>query len=216
MANHSESLTVEALAEEFNFDADTLSRLNIYHDLLIKWQKAINLVGPSTLADPWRRHFLDSAQVRETVPAGAARLIDMGSGAGFPGLVLAILTDLDVILIESDRRKCAFLREVARATETGVAILDKRIEAVEIEPAEIVTARALAPVDRLLSYAVPLLKPTGLACFLKGKTILEELTDARRHWTMEIEQLVSRSDRDGRLLLLRNINRGPASTESQV
>ena len=124
---------------------ETLERLTIYADLLVKWQAKINLVGPETLADLWSRHMLDSAQLFPLIRPDAKRLVDLGSGAGFPGLVLGVMGAPDVHLVESDARKCAFLREAARLTGTTVTIHNKRIEQVAPLGADVVTARALAP-----------------------------------------------------------------------
>jgi len=123
---------------------ETLVQLQRYADLLQKWGKRINLVGPSTLDDIWRRHMLDSAQLWPHLPADTRVLVDFGSGAGFPGLVLAIMGVPEVHLIESNQRKCVFLREVARATGVNVTVHSTRIEAVAGFPAAVVTARALA------------------------------------------------------------------------
>jgi len=129
---------------------ETRERLNTYAELLRKWQRSINLVGPKTLDDLWNRHFVDSAQLLPLIPPTARVLVDFGSGAGFPGLVLAILGMAEVHLIESDQRKATFLREVARATGTPVTVHAKRIEQVTPFPADIVSARALAPLGDLL------------------------------------------------------------------
>ncbi|MGH7060988.1 MAG: 16S rRNA (guanine(527)-N(7))-methyltransferase RsmG, partial [Stellaceae bacterium] len=146
---------------------ETLARLEAYVELLGRWSARINLVGRDSLADSWRRHILDSAQVLPLVPDGARNLIDLGSGAGLPGLVLAILGMPAVELIESDIRKCAFLREAARVTGTEVAISRSRIEARVPQPVDVVTARALAPLDRLLGLAAPFLGTGSVCLFLK-------------------------------------------------
>ena len=121
-------LSPEAFAQRLHVSRETLKRLTVYLELLRRWQRAINLVGPATLVDPWRRHFLDCGQLAARIPAGAASLVDLGSGAGFPGMVLAILGVREIDLIESDRRKAQFLREVARATGTSVRVHAERIE----------------------------------------------------------------------------------------
>ena len=140
-----EPLTAEAFAVRCDVSRETLSRLRRYDALLRRWQKAINLVSADSLTDAWRRHFWDSAQLLPLIPAGTRSLLDVGSGAGFPGLVLAILGVEGVTLVESDGRKCAFLREVARETGTRVTILADRLErlADRIQPPDIITARAV-------------------------------------------------------------------------
>lgn len=210
-------LNLETFAQSANVSRETLARLRLYAELLVRWQKAINLVGPDTLPDLWRRHMLDSAQLADHIKAsapggGPLTICDFGSGAGFPGLVLAILgedaaRDWQVHLIESDSRKCAFLSTVARETKTPVKVHAARIEKMTPFPAQIVTARALAPLDQLLAYAEPFLQ-TGSEClFLKGATAADELTAARKSWNMQVEQLPSRSGPAGSLLHIRDISR---------
>ena len=188
--------------------------------LLAKWQRAINLVGPRTIDDAWRRHFLDSAQIwpllkRHIAGRPSPVLVDLGSGAGFPGLVLAIMASgaavpLAVHLVESDQRKAAFLQEVARATETAVTIHALRAEALGksgIVKADIVTARALAPVDDLLAMAEPFLLPDAICVFLKGAAVDAELTRAGETWTMSVERVPSRTDSSGTILRIQHLGR---------
>lgn len=178
---------------------ETRERLAAYVALLAKWNARINLVGPATLPDVWRRHILDSAQIHRQV-ANAATLVDLGSGAGLPGLILAILGGPEVHLIESDARKCAFLHEAARVTGTVVAIHNKRIEAAPRIEADVVTARALAPLAQLLDHAVRFLKPAGKCVFLKGARQADELTEARKTWHMSVTERPSLSDPSGVIL----------------
>lgn len=200
-------LSREALAEQLGVSRETLERLTVHLDLLRRWQPAINLVGPATLADPWRRHVLDSAQLAAHLPAGAANLVDLGSGAGFPGMVLALLGVGGVHLIEADRRKAQFLREVARATGAPATIHAERIERVQGWPAAVVTARALAPLPRLLELAVRFLVSDSVCLFLKGKAVERELTDARVSWHMVSETFPSLAEPAGTVLKLRGICR---------
>ncbi len=192
-----------------NVSRETMVRLEAYAALLVKWQAKINLVGPATLPDLWRRHFLDSAQVLQLLPATPGRLVDLGSGAGFPGLVLALMTDWTVHLIDSDQRKCAFLRQVA--LEAGildrVTIHPQRFDAVAPFAADVVTARACAPLDDLLGYAAPFIGETGRCVFLKGKGVEEELTAAETHWTMRLARRDSLSDPAGAVLLIDQLQR---------
>lgn len=184
---------------------ETLDRLTAYAELLRKWQPKINLVGPATLPDLWQRHLLDSAQLYPLLPEGTRRLADIGSGAGFPGLVLAILGVTEVHLIESDSRKCAFLREAARVTGTAVTVHNKRIETVTGLAADVVTARALAPLETLLGWAFPLLRPKGHCVLLKGQNVEGELTDTTKYWKMRTERFDSRSDPGGVVLRIGEI-----------
>jgi 16S rRNA (guanine527-N7)-methyltransferase len=186
---------------------ETLQRLSRYLDLLRRWQGAINLVGASTLADPWRRHLLDCAQIAPHLPRTAGAVLDLGSGAGLPGLVLALLGAPGVQLVESDQRKAQFLREAARTTGAEVVVHAVRIEQVQGVAADVVTARALAPLPRLLELAAPVLAPHGVCLFLKGETALDELTAARQNWHMHSEIVPSRSGSRGVLLKLEGVGR---------
>ncbi len=188
---------------------ETMAALDTYLALLRHWQRAINLVGASTLDDPWRRHILDCGQLRAHVPEAAKTLVDLGSGAGLPGLVLAILGVPEVHLVESDRRKAAFLREAAiRLGLGGVTVHACRIEAAPALAADLVTARALAPLPRLLELAAPFLGPGTRCLFLKGRETGAELTEARESWTMRGTVVPSLSAADGKILLLDEVTRG--------
>ena len=184
-----------------------MARLQIYADLLVKWQAKINLVGPDTVPDLWSRHMFDSAQLAPFIPTGA-RVADLGAGAGFPGLVLAILRDdLELHLVESDQRKCAFLREVNRETGAGAVIHNARIEALAPLAADVVTSRALASLDKLLEFADIHRLSTGKCLFPKGKRWAEELTQAQITWKMATQQHPSRTEPAGRVLELLEIER---------
>ncbi len=198
-------MTPEQFQVETGVSRETLDRLRLYADLLEKWQQRINLVGPATLPDLWRRHMLDSAQLWPLLPPDLPRLIDIGSGAGFPGLVLAILGVPEVHLIESDQRKGAFLREVARQTGATVTVHSARIESILDLSAPVVTARALAALPKLLDLAVPLLASGGQCLFLKGQNIEEELTSARKIWIFTEDRSPSRSDSTGLVLRVREV-----------
>ncbi len=205
-------LTPEGFQAETDVSRETLARLERYAGLLGKWNRAVNLVSRDSLADLWRRHMLDSAQLLPLLPpapAGRPRVVvDLGSGAGFPGLVLGILGAGEVHLIESNGRKAAFLREVARETGTEAQIHHARIEDLSAFPADAVTARAYAPLPRLLASAAPFLRPAGpgqpggIGLFLKGRGVDRELTDSGETWNMQIEQLASRTDPNARILRL--------------
>lgn len=201
------AMTPEQFQSATGVSRETLDRLTRYASLLERWQPAINLVGSRTLPDVWRRHFLDSAQLCDLLPPATETLVDLGSGAGFPGLVLAILGVKNVHLIESDGRKAAFLREVSRETGTPVTLHAVRAEDVDPFPADAVTARALAPLDRLLPLAMPFLTRDSVALFLKGQDVDTELTEATKKITMRVERVPSRSDARGTVLVLREIVR---------
>jgi 16S rRNA (guanine527-N7)-methyltransferase len=179
----------EDFAEAFNVPRETIHKLVRYVELLAHWQKSTNLIAPSTLPAIWSRHFADSAQLRDLAPE--ARLsLDLGSGAGFPGLVVAILQggrpDFRMHLVESNRKKCAFLAEVARETEAPVDIHAMRIEDLAQSPhslvPDVVSARALAPLPRLFELAAPLFGANTRGLFLKGREAEVEIEKARRGW----------------------------------
>ena len=199
----------QGFAEIIPVSRETLARLEAYAELLTRWSARINLIGRDTIADLWRRHILDSAQLRAFVPDRARNMIDLGSGAGLPGLVLAIIGVPGVELVEADSRKCAFLREAVRITEALVTLRPCRIEAVSPHPVDFVTARACAPLDRLLGLAEPFLAPDSECLFLKGERVGEELTLARKRWTMTPSLHQSRSDPRGVVLRLQQVAREP-------
>ena len=210
-----------AFQTRFAVSRETVARLEVYADLLRRWQKTINLVAPSTLNDIWGRHLADSAQLWALGPTGPApdgtpaHWLDIGSGAGFPGLVLAILGaqagQTRHTLIESDTRKAAFLREVARATGVAVEILAQRIE-VPQTPAKVrevncVTARALAPLPRLLELAAPFLGRDSVGLFLKGREFAAELQEASEVWAFAYDLYPSVTDPEARIVRLTTLYR---------
>ena len=199
----------EGFARIFPVSRETLSRLEVYASLLIRWSARINLVGRDTIPDLWRRHILDSAQLYPFIPQSARSLIDLGSGAGLPGLVLAILGASGVELVEADSRKSAFLREAARVTGAGVAIRPCRVQALQPHPIDVVTARACAPLDRLLDLAAPFIAPHTICLFPKGERFEQELTLARKGWRMSVSVEPSLSDRRGVILRLQQVTREP-------
>jgi 16S rRNA (guanine527-N7)-methyltransferase len=199
----------EGFTELVPVSRETLAQLEAYAELLTGWSARINLVGRDTLADLWRRHILDSAQLHRFIPSSAENLIDLGSGAGLPGLVLAILGVAGVELVEADSRKAAFLREAARVTGAEVTIRPCRIQAVPPHPVDVVTARACAPLVRLLDLAAPFLASETLCLFPKGERYNEELTLARKAWTMNVSVEQSLSDRRGVVLRLQQVAREP-------
>lgn len=180
-------------------------RLRLFDDLLLKWQKAINLIGPGTVADRWRRHYLDSAQLQPLAEAG--HWLDLGSGAGFPGLVLAILGIGEMHLVESDQRKVLFLREAARLTGAPVTVHHGRIETSSAPKAGVITARALAPLPNLLDLAERFVAESTVLLLPKGQDVEQELTAATKYWSMEVERLPSQTDPAGVILRLKGLRR---------
>jgi len=200
-------MTAKEFADATNIGHETLQSLERFVALLEKWQKKINLVGRASVADVWRRHIWDSAQLAPHIANISGTIADIGSGAGFPGIVLAIVTRRPVHLIESDVRKCVFLSEAARVTEAQVTIINRRIESVTEIEFDIVLARALAPLDRLIGLAEPILAPAGCCFFFKGQIVTDELTEALEHWKIIVAKIPSVTDRQGVILKLENIAR---------
>ena len=173
---------------------ETLGLLVAYVDLLRCWQEKINLVGASTLDNLWHRHMLDSAQLLALLPAKAQTLVDLGSGGGFPGMVLSIMGVPEVHLVESNQRKAAFLREAARVSVGNVIVHATRIEALRPFSADVVTARALAPLPRLVAYAAPFVATGGICIFPRGRGVEKELTKVDEIWKMRLMRIPSRTD----------------------
>lgn len=200
--------------DPLDLDQPTRARLEVFVHLLIRWNERINLVSPRDIAVLWPRHIDDSRQLTTHFPPQPiGRAIDLGSGAGFPGLVLAIVRGIHFDLIESDVRKAAFLREAARETEAPVTVHTARIDMVRLPPVRLVTARALAPLERLLSWATPFLAEDGFCLFPKGRTTEAELTQAARQWHMRVEKAASRTDATGTILKISEVRYlGPHAT----
>lgn len=213
----------EAFAAAYSVSRETTDRLTAYGDLLRFWQKAVNLVAPSTLDQVWQRHFADSAQLLSLAPPDAATWLDLGSGGGFPGLVLAIMMadkresgrQRHVTLVESDTRKAAFLREVVRQTRLSVSsvtvdIVSARIENItthgRLESIDVITARALASLERLLELSAPLFGARTVGLFLKGREVEQEVEDARRRWTFAVDLVASRTFAEGRVAVVSGLS----------
>lgn len=200
-------MTPEAFAEAASVSRETLEGLRRYADLLVKWNRRINLVGRGTLADLWQRHMLDSAQLFPLIREPAAPVVDLGSGAGIPGLVLAAMGAADVHLIEADKRKCAFLGEAARTLNVSVTIHAARIEDVPSFVAGTVVSRAVAPLPRLLYLGEKFCGKHSILLFLTGRRVDRELTRARKEWNMQLDEIPSRTNPHGKILRLEAISR---------
>lgn len=182
--------------------------------MLADWNARHNLVARSTLPDLWRRHMWDSAQLAPPIPAEARTLADLGSGAGFPGLVLAALRpDLAVSLHEATAKKCAFLTAAAQRMDLSVTVRNARIEDLPPQPFDVVTARALAPLPALLEYAHSFVGPNTVCLFLKGQNVGSELTEAHKYWSMEVSQVPSQTDPSGAIVAVRKL--GPRHASKQ-
>ena len=192
-----------------NVSRETIARLKLFVALLIDWNSRHNLVSTASLADVWRRHVWDSAQLAAYIPPEASSLVDLGSGAGFPGLVLAELfrerLEFRVVLYEATRKKCDFLAHAAERIGLKVEVRNARIEEAKPEAFDVVTARACAPLERLLSYAQVFQAPHTRNLFLKGQNVGAELTDAHKIWQMEVQEEQSRSDPSGVILIVEGL-----------
>ncbi len=193
---------------------ETLERLDTIAALLVKWQRTINLVAPASIPVLWQRHVADSLQLLDYAPPDVMRWVDLGSGGGFPGLVVAAARaggDFRMHLVESDQRKAAFLREAARQADLPVTVHAARIEIAAPQLAAgtgVVSARALAPLPLLLDLAAPFLDSGALGLFLKGRDAERELTEARKGWTLDCALHPSLTDPDGRVVVVKSAQRG--------
>lgn len=213
MTDYRSAMTPSDFSKQLDVSRETMTRLTRYVSLLTKWNRSINLVSAKSLEDVWRRHILDSAQLILYLPSRPATrplvLLDLGSGAGLPGLILAAATGAHVHLVESDGRKAIFLREASREMGLSAEVHESRIEDMADVSADVVTARALAPMPALLDQASRFLirrgeSPCGL--FLKGKGVAEELTLARKRWKMSVESFSSLSDPQGAVLHIQDLS----------
>lgn len=195
----------------FDVSRETMERLDIYAAELTRWTEKINLVSHASLADLWRRHFADSAQLVRLAEEQSGLWADFGSGAGFPGLVVSALQpERPMVLVESDQRKAAFLASTSRKMGVDVRIESARIEAVAPLSAHIISARALANLDQLLQFAA-IHRAAGAIClFLKGAQADSELTAARRNWHIDVERVTSLTDPNATILKIRDFNRDDA------
>jgi 16S rRNA (guanine527-N7)-methyltransferase len=201
----------QALARRFNVSRESMVKIAAHVDLLRQWQTRINLVAPSTLPGVWTRHVGDSLQLLQHLPDTAGAIADLGSGAGFPGLTLALVTGRRTHLVESNGKKAAFLSEAVRLTGANAIVHRSRIEEMKWEtlgePVGVVTARALAPLAQLLDYSSPLLSQSALGLFLKGRDLEGELTAAAKSWRLSYEIFRANGDSNGAVLKVTEANR---------
>ena len=191
---------------------ETYDKFKIYYETLIKWQKSINLISNSTLDSVWRRHILDSAQLYKYTQNIKGNILDFGSGAGFPGLVLAMMGNDNINAVESDEKKCIFLKEVARLSDTKINIHNSRIEKLKFINPELITARALAPLVKLIEYIENYMKQGNnlrknlpKLLFLKGKNYKQELSELKKIRNFDVTVCPSLSDEYGKILNIKNI-----------
>ena len=199
----------EDFARKTGVSRETLARLKVFVDLLTDWNTRHNLVSRASVEDVWRRHVWDSAQLVRFVPTDAISLVDLGSGAGFPGLVLAIMlrdrTRFQTVLFEATTKKCHFLEAASERAGVMVEVRDSRIEDSKHEPFDVVTARACAPLPRLLNYAQSFQGPNTVNLFLKGQSVEPELTDAHKSWRMALRRHPSQTGPTGVILEIREL-----------
>lgn len=192
---------------------ETENKLECYLETLIKWNSKINLVSQKTIENAWERHFLDSAQLVKYIPENTKKVVDIGSGAGFPGVVLATLKgdfnlDFETNLVESDSRKCAFLQEVVRVCDVSkVRIFNSRIEKNKDLNGDVVTARALADLNLLLDYSYNYITKYGKYIFLKTQNIDKELHEAQKSWIFDYSLEPSITDENGAIIIVENLKK---------
>ncbi len=196
---------------DLNVSRETMERLEVFLELLEKWNPRINLVSKNTIAEAWDRHILDSAQVFDLFDEGIGHWVDFGSGGGFPGLVVAILSrewsdPPSVSLVESDTRKSVFLQNVIRELQIPVAVKNSRIEASDPLNADVISARALADLTQLLSLSVAHLGENGKMVFLKGKNWQSEVENARSEWNFDLEIVKSRTSEGSVILVISGVS----------
>jgi len=211
MPSRSPDSVPERIAGTYGVSRESLDRLKSYVALVMKWQGRINLIGPASSDMIWTRHVADSLQLLPLIGPAPQRLVDLGSGAGFPGLVLAIMlagqAGNDIHLIESNGKKVAFLRQAARITGSSAKIHHRRIEDIDLEAiggvADIVTARALAGLSQLVAMAAPLAGRRTRALFHKGQDVDRELTETTKSWRLSVTKHPSRVDPSGCIVEIR-------------
>jgi len=197
----------EEFAAQSGVSRETLARLKAYADILGNWNTRHNLVAKSTLPDLWRRHFWDSSQLVPLLPGTARTLADLGSGAGLPGLVLAALRpNLAVTLYEATTKKCAFLQAAADRMGLNVSIQNTRLEGLPRQVFDVVTARALAPLPQLLTYAQNFVGLNSVCLFLKGQNVGAELTEAHKYWNIKASQVPSQTDPSAAIVVVRELS----------
>lgn len=189
---------------------ETMADLEAYAALVIKWTPTINLIARGSAPDLWNRHIADSAQLQKFAPPIYKKWTDIGSGGGFPGIVMAILgktaqPDAQFVLIESDQRKATFLRTAARELRLSVEVIADRIESAPGQAADIVSARALTPLSGLLPLTKRHLNPTGVALLHKGRQCKQEVAEAQKNWSFDLEDYPSFTDPEARIIALRRI-----------
>lgn len=200
------------LLPELSVSRETIDRLQHFSDLVLRWTPTINLISSASASEIWQRHILDSAQLFPLAPPSFAHWADLGSGGGFPGIVVAILAqeaspNARFSLVESDQRKATFLRSASRELDLGVSVLSERIESLPPLAADVLSARALGSLSDLIGFAVRHLTVAGVALFPKGATVDDEIAQARRSWRFDLLKNRSITNEDAAILRVERMNR---------
>ena len=205
--------TYEKFSSHVFVSRETYKKLCVFQKILLKWQKSINLISKNTIKNTWERHFLDSAQLYKFVRGVEGNIIDFGSGAGFPGLVLAIMGKKNIHLVESDYKKCVFLKEIAMLTETDITIHNCRIEDLSFINVDLITCRALAPLSKLIDYVeIFMNKSLGKKqkfpkmLFLKGKSYYSEVLELSKNKKISFKEYPSITDKNGKILYINKVD----------
>lgn len=212
-----EDISGEQFQSHSNVSCETLEMYKLFINHLTHWNKKINLVSASTVGQYWSRHALDSHQLSQYVPAPAKTILDLGSGAGFPGLILAIdlrkRADIKVTMVETNGKKCNFLRTIVRELKLPARVIQGRVEETAPKPYDVICARAFAPLPKLLDYAKPFWGPHTIGVFPKGSSWQQELSEAEKEWKFSSETFNSETDTEARILLVKNLTRVDAHKE---
>lgn len=199
------------LLERNNVSRETYLKLRAYEASLVEWQKKFNLVSNASLVDAWERHFIDSIQLLPLIPEDSYLMYDFGSGAGFPGMVLAIILNertpyLKIKLIESTKKKTLYLNYIAELCRlSNVEIINDRIENIKPEKADVITSRAMTNLNNLLGYAVKFSSRKTKCIFPKGQKYAEEIAEAEKKWKFEYELINSETSEEGKIITITNI-----------
>ena len=203
----------ESFCSHLYVSRETYEKFEIYYETLSKWQKSINLISNSTIDNIWVRHFLDSAQLYDFTKKISGNILDLGSGAGFPGLILAIMGNKNISVIESDQKKCTFIREVALLSDTNIKIYNSRIEDLSFFKPSLITARALAPLNKLIKYVEQFMeknpsKPQNIPklLFLKGKSYKNEILELSKIRNIDYKVYQSITDEFGKIVYINKVN----------
>ena len=204
---------MKVFAHIYMFHVKHMKDLKYIYETLLKWQKSINLISKSTIDTIWIRHFLDSAQLYYFTKNISGNILDLGSGAGFPGLILAMMGNKNISVVESDQKKCTFIREVAMLSDTNINIYNSRIEDLNFFKPNLITARALAPLDKLIKYVENYIEKSPSnseklpnMLFLKGKSYKKELLDLSKTRNLDYKTYQSITDEFGKIIYINKVN----------